>query len=145
LTKARSLYILYGHYTTGLTNAGKNVKRRKVNMLKKILSGVLVASLVCALGQGVLMAQEEKEGDFTYGIVKTVSGEAVTIEEYTYDEDGNETVEDVVYFIDTDTEYENVAQIGEIVEGIEVDIEYVEKDGKKVATYIYVYTLEEEY
>ena len=76
--------------------------------------------------------------------VANVSGESITINEVTYNEEtGEEAYEEVTYTIMQDAELENVLSIEALEEGKEVDIEYVEKDGKKVINYIYVYTGEE--
>ena len=57
------------------------------------------------------------------------------INEFDYDT-GEE--KEASYWVDPKTEYDNVAALKEIAAGDEVDIDYLVKDGKKVAVAISV-------
>ena len=116
--------------------------------MKKALT-VLFAATVLLYGvmvPGAAFSQEnEEEVMYSYGVVKTATGEQITIEEVTYDENTDEeTVEEVVYYVSPAVELENVKAVTDIKEADEIDIEYIEKDGKKQASYIYVYAGGEE-
>ena len=104
---------------------------------------VMVFSAVTFLS-GVSFGQENSELYYSYGVVIAASGESVTVEETSYNEDtGEEIVEEVTYTIAPDGEVENVESIAAIAVGSEVGIEYSLKEGDKEISYISVYTDEE--
>lgn len=77
----------------------------------------------------------EEEPDYAFGTAKSVNGDELTINEFDYDT-GEE--KEAVYYVDAQTEYDNVGSAKEIAAGDEVDIDYLVKDGKKVAVAISV-------
>ena len=110
--------------------------------MKKIMCICITALMVVCLMAGARSyGQEEESGIYTYGTVVSVSGDTLTINEVFYDEDtGEELTETVSYKVLPETKIENAASITEIKAGKEVDIEYLEKDGKNQVTYLYVYS-----
>ena len=77
----------------------------------------------------------EPEPEYAFGTVKSVAGDQITINEFDYDT-GKEN--EATYWLDAKTEYDNVASAKEIAAGDEVDIDYLVKDGKKVAVAVSV-------
>lgn len=77
----------------------------------------------------------EEEPDYAFGTAKSVSGDTLVINEFDYDT-GEE--KEATYWADANTEYDNVASLKEIAAGDEVDIDYLVKDGKKMAVAISV-------
>ena len=75
------------------------------------------------------------EPEYAFGTVKSVSGDQLTINEFDYDT-GKEN--EATYGLDSKTEYDNIASAKEITAGNEVDIDYLVKDGKKVAVAVSV-------
>ena len=75
------------------------------------------------------------EPEYAFGTVKSVAGDQLTINEFDYDT-GKEN--EATYWLDAKTEYDNVASAKEITAGDEVDIDYLVKDGKKVAVAVSV-------
>jgi len=147
-------------------------QKRRAKRMKKFFSVVAVATFVvmsfscAAFSQGeatqegsktdasvsqvsvpAISAPEtlEDEKSFSYGVVVSTGDNTVTIGEYTYDVDTEEEkTQEVTYQVSPNVELENVTALKDIKAGGEVDIEYVEKGGKKEATYIYVYPAEGE-
>ncbi|MFH1845997.1 MAG: hypothetical protein ABH869_00350 [Candidatus Omnitrophota bacterium] len=113
--------------------------------MKKLLKCMLVTSMISMLAfQGVSFSQEEtaeEDMNATYGTVVEVSGDSVIISEYNYETD---ELVNVTYHVAEDAEMENLESFAELEEGSDVDIEFVELDGKNVIKYIYVYVDEEE-
>ncbi len=113
--------------------------------MKKVFVCVLAALFAMSTGMSGLSFGQEEEANYGYGEVVSVTGNSITISEVAYDEDTGETAyQETTYTITQDAELENISSIDVLETGKEVDIEYVEKDGKKEITYIYVYTGEEE-
>ena len=79
--------------------------------------------------------QPEQEPDYAFGTVKNVSGDQLMINEFDYDT-GEE--KEVTYMVDSKTQYDNVASLKEVAVGDEVDIDYFDKDGKKLAVTVAV-------
>ena len=77
----------------------------------------------------------EPEPEYAFGTVKSVGADQITINEFDYDT-GKEN--EATYGLDSKTTYENVAAAKEIAAGDEVDIDYLVKDGKKVAVTVSV-------
>jgi len=73
----------------------------------------------------------EEEAKLSYGVVKSVDKEEskIVIGEYDYDKD--DYVE-VSYYVDSETNFIGVSSIDEISKDDTVDIEYVERDGRRV-------------
>ena len=80
-------------------------------------------------------AVEEEEPEYAFGTVKNVEGDKLVINEFDYDT-GEE--KEAIYWVDSKTEYDNVASLKEIAAGDEVDIDYLVKDDKKMAVAISV-------
>ena len=77
----------------------------------------------------------QPEPEYAFGTVKSVTADQITINEFDYDT-GKEN--EAAYGLDSKTEYDNVASAKEIAAGDEVDIDYLVKDGKKVAVAVSV-------
>ncbi len=86
----------------------------------------------------VSFAQEEEL--YSYGTVVTVTPTEMTIEKYDIETDA-ETNESFV--LDANTKFENNTSVTNIKAGDQVDIYYVEKEGKKVATDVITFTQED--
>ncbi len=71
--------------------------------------------------------------DFAFGTVVSVADSSLVILEYNFD---SEEEVQMTYDVNADTKYENVAALKEIVANDEVEINFKEADGKKVATFI---------
>ena len=80
-------------------------------------------------------AQEAEETEFSYGTVKSVTGNQLVVSEYDYDADKDI---DVTYTVPPEAKLENVASVQEIAAGDIVDIDFVAKDGQKVVSLITV-------
>ncbi|MBL7132091.1 MAG: hypothetical protein ISS45_11950 [Candidatus Omnitrophica bacterium] len=104
---------------------------------------LMLGFLMCST-PGISLAQEEEETEYSWGAVSSVSSNQVVITEYDYDSD--EGVE-VTYTVDPNAELKNVDSLKDIAAGDNVDIEYVVRNGKKVAKIITVEksSSEEEY
>ena len=77
----------------------------------------------------------EQEPEYTFGTVKSVSGDQLVINEYDYDT-GEER--EATYAIDPAVELHNVAAVTEIAVGDEVDIDYLMKGNVKTAVVLSV-------
>lgn len=99
--------------------------------------------LMCSM-PGISLAQEEEEMEYSWGAVSSVSSNQIVITEYDYD---SEEGADVTYAVDPNAELKNVDSLKDIAVGDNVDIEYVVRNGKKVAKIITVEksSSEEEY
>ena len=99
--------------------------------------------LMCSM-PGISLAQEEEEMEYSWGAVSSVSSNQIVITEYDYDSDEGT---DVTYAVDPNAELKNVDSLKDIAVGDNVDIEYVVRNGKKVAKIITVEksSSEEEY
>ena len=80
-------------------------------------------------------AVREEEPEYAFGTTKSVEGDKLVINEFDYDT-GEE--KEAAYWVDSKTEYDNVASLKEIAAGDEVDIDYLVKDDKKMAVTISV-------
>ena len=76
-----------------------------------------------------------EEPDYAFGTAKSVNGDQLVINEFDYDT-GEE--KEATYWVDSKTEYDNVASAKEIAAGDEVDIDYLVKDGKKMVVAVSV-------
>ena len=99
------------------------------------IAAVLVLGFLMCSVSGVSLAQEEEKTEYSWGKVSSASSSQIVVREYDYDSD--EDV-DVTYTIDPKAELKNVDSLKSIAVGDSVDIEYVVKDGKKVAKVIAV-------
>lgn len=75
------------------------------------------------------------ETEFSYGTVKSVGAGQLVISEYDYDSDKDV---DVTYSVPAGTKFENVASLQEVKVGDAVDIDFLVKNGQKVASAITV-------
>ena len=108
--------------------------------MKKMPVCMLVIVLVMSIWLSEISFGQEEETNYGYGKVANVSGSSITISEVIYDEDTDEEIyKEATYTIAPDAELENISSIDVLETGREIDIEYVEKDGKKTITYIYVW------
>lgn len=110
------------------------------------MRGILVIMLTfCFLAQpycSVVLAENEDEMEYAWGVVKEVSNDSIVVTEYDYDTDVDI---DAAYSISSDTEVSNVETLDDISIGDMVDIEYFIVGGKKEAKVISVETGEVEY
>ena len=104
---------------------------------------LMLGFLMCSM-PGISLAQEEEEMEYSWGAVSSVSSNQIVITEYDYD---SEEGADVTYAVDPNAELKNVDSLKDIAVGDNVDIEYVVRNGKKVAKIITVEksSSEEEY
>ena len=80
-------------------------------------------------------ASSEEEPEYAFGTAKSVEGDKLVINEFDYDT-GEE--KEAAYWVDSKTEYDNVASLKEIAAGDEVDIDYLVKGDKKMAVAVSV-------
>lgn len=119
------------------------MKNKTVSILALLLVPVLYVGFysIPALAQdpAVPVAEEplvEFEGtEFSYGTVKSVSGDQLVVSEYDYENDKDI---DVTYSVSPTVTLEGVASLGEIAAGDTVDIDYEIKGDQKVAVSIAV-------
>ena len=105
-------------------------------MRKYVLAFTVIVSMCLYFLPTFVQAQEAAEDtEFSYGTVKSVSGTQLVLSEYDYDQD---TDVDVTYTVPPEAELENVNSLAEIAVGDIVDIDFLVKDGKKVATLVTV-------
>ncbi|MDO8729752.1 MAG: hypothetical protein Q7J69_00990 [Candidatus Omnitrophota bacterium] len=97
--------------------------------------GVLSMRALAEETPAVPPAVEVEEPEYAFGTAKSVEGDTLVINEFDYDT-GEE--KEATYWVDSKTEYDNVASLKEVAAGDEVDIDYLVKDGKKVAVAISV-------
>lgn len=105
------------------------------------MKGLLFTAVILALAVSVsslpgnIRAQEEEEveTEYAYGTVKSITSSQIVVKEYDYE---NDTEVDVIYTIGPDVEYEGVSSYKDISAGDSVEIDYVVKGGKKIATLI---------
>ena len=76
-----------------------------------------------------------EEPDYAFGTAKSVNGDQLVINEFDYDT-GEE--KEATYWMDSKTGFDNVGSAKEIAAGDEVDIDYLVKDGKKMAVTVSV-------
>ena len=86
----------------------------------------------------VAVAQDEEL--YSYGTVISTSPTQITIEQYDIETDAqvNES-----FMIDANTKYEEGTTLKDIKTGDQVDIYYMEKDGKKIASDIITFSQED--
>ena len=99
-----------------------------------ILAALLVFGLV-AMGATPSFAQETEEMEYSYGTVKSVSGNQIVVREYDYDKD--EDV-DINYDVDPAAKFDNVASIKDVAVDDIIEIDYITKDAKRIAKVIYI-------
>lgn len=103
-------------------------------MKKYLVQAAALSFILIPLLIGISAAQEE-EIDYSWGTVAGISENQIVVTEYDYNKD--EEV-DITYSIDPNVKFENVDSLENIAVGDSVDIEYVVKDGKRVAKVIAV-------
>ena len=81
------------------------------------------------------VAVPEEETEFSFGTVKSVTGDQLVVSEYDYESNADA---DVTYQVSADASFENVGALKEIVVGDSVDIDFLVKDGQKKAVAITV-------
>ena len=106
--------------------------------MKKILAAsvLLLGLLICAM-PAISQTQEAPAEDvlYSYGTVSSVSGNQLAVKEYDYEQDAEV---DVTYSVDPAVKFENATSLKDVAAGDIVDIDYVIKDGKKIAKLIIV-------
>lgn len=73
------------------------------------------------------------EEDFAFGTVVSLTENSITILEYDFD---SETEKEATYATNAETQFENAASLKDIFANDEVEINYKEQDGNKVAIFI---------
>lgn len=97
----------------------------------KYITGMLLTAVILFSGAGALsLAQEDESLDYTWGIVKSVAPEQITIAEYDYEKSAEVNVD---YAIDPGVKLQNVSSLKEVNIDDEVEIEFVSSGDKKVA------------
>jgi len=100
-------------------------------MFKKL---ILLSASVILLAAPICLAQETDSLDdmleFTFGTLVRVSNDQITILEYNFDQE-KETEQS--YGVSSTTEFVNIENLAALKIGEEIEIEFKEKDGKKVA------------
>ncbi len=91
---------------------------------------VFCCAMLALLNVSFAQEQGEEEAEYTWGIVSSISAQQIVLSEYDYDTD--EEV-NVAYTLDPDLELKNLESLEEIVVGSDVWVDYVVKDGKKIA------------
>lgn len=108
-------------------------------MSKKIMAATLVLGLLlCATG--VLLAQEgasEEDGEFSWGTVNSISSNQIVLSEYNYD---SEEELAITYTVDPDVKLYNVGSFQDIAVGDDIWVDYVIREGQRVAKAIEVKT-----
>ena len=79
--------------------------------------------------------QNEEVTEFSYGTVKSLGEGQLVVSEYDYDNDKDI---EITYSVPADANFDGVGTLSEIAAGDAVDIDYVIKDGQKVASMISV-------
>ncbi len=92
------------------------------------LFSVIFFIIMCSLS----FAQEEAI-DYAYGKVKNASSQEIVIGEYEYK---SEEVLDVTYAVDPNIQLKNINTLDDSIVGFNVDIDFIVKDGKKIAKVI---------
>lgn len=96
-----------------------------------------------SLAQEAEKTEEAEEVEYSWGTVSSLSTNQIVVKEYDYDSDAEI---DVTYVVDPSVKLKNVDLLKNIAVGASVEIDYVTKDGKKVAKVISVEpSYEEEY
>jgi hypothetical protein len=103
--------------------------------MKKLLLIALMAAVAAVSVPFMAAAQEAEETSTSYGTVTQVSAEQIVVSEYNYDTDTNESV---TYVLDPKVEIKNVASIKDIAVNDNVEINFLVKDGKKIAKVVSV-------
>jgi hypothetical protein len=103
--------------------------------MKKLLLIALMAAVATASAPFMAAAQEAEETSTSYGTVTQVSTEQIVVSEYNYDTDTNESI---TYAFDPKVEIKNVASIKDIAVNDNVEINFLVKDGKKIAKVVSV-------
>lgn len=94
----------------------------------------MLSFLICSVS-GVSRAQEEEETEYSWGTVSSISSNQIVVSEYNSETEENS---EVTYTLDPNTKLENVDSLKDIAAGDNVNIEYVVKNGKKIAKIITV-------
>ena len=81
-----------------------------------------------------LFAAEEEE-EYSYGTVTSISGDQLVVSEYDFETDKDV---DVTYTVDAKAEFENISKLADVKAGDSIEIDYVVRDSKKVATFVAV-------
>lgn len=81
------------------------------------------------------VAIPEDETEFSFGTVKSITGDQLVVSEYDYESNADV---DVTYQVPAETEFENATSLKDIAVGDSVDIDFLVKDGKKKAVAVTV-------
>lgn len=102
--------------------------------------GLLFCLVNLSMAQEVQKAAPEaqettEEAEYSYGTVTSISADKLVVKEYDYE---SELEKDVEYAIDPKVELKNADAIANIASGANVEIDYIVRDNKKIATVIAV-------
>jgi len=100
----------------------------------EVAAVLVLGFLVCSVSS-VSLGQEEEEIEYSWGTVISVSSNRITVSEHDYDS-GKEVA--VTYIVDPEVEFINVELLKDIAVDDSIEINYVVRDGKKVAKLIAV-------
>lgn len=99
------------------------------------LTLLLLGFILFANSLPIVSLAQEEETEYSLGTVKSISSGRIIITEYDYD---TEEEINVTYTITPNVKLDNVKSLKEIAVGDDVWIDYVIKDGKKIAVGIEV-------
>lgn len=109
-------------------------------MSKMLLISLILATMVAMPYTATAQEEDVEYGGGTVVGIDKASGK-ITVTEYDWESDAEGTV---IYIVDEGAEFENVTAIAEISPDDYVEVEYIiDKDGKRIAKYITVYSEEE--
>ena len=80
-------------------------------------------------------AANEETTEFSYGTVKSISENQVVVTEYDYDSDKDV---ETTYSVPATATFEGISKLSEIAVGDAIDIDYIVKDGQKIASVLSV-------
>ena len=105
-------------------------------MKRPIVVLLTILAFLAGFSQTASFSQEETS--YSYGEVSSVSGDTIVIEEVSFDPESGEGITETIEFdIAPDVELDGIESVMDIEPGDEVEIEYIEQEGKKKALYIY--------
>ena len=104
---------------------------RKTGIL--LIAATLLVSLVGGISHGQEMEEMEEVTRYSYGTVISVTANQIVLSEY--DVDTEESMR-VTYTINAQTRFQNFESVDELEEYDDVEVEYIEEGGRKIALII---------
>ena len=96
---------------------------------------IKVAVLIGVFCLAISLAHAQEEPEYAYGVVTSASGDQIVISEYDYETDMDV---DISFTVTEDTIIDGVGSISDISAGDNAEIDYVVKDGKKIAQMVFI-------